>query len=534
MSTSIDSTKLTIPNGIVSTYQTTAYNSMKNRIINGGMNIDERNRSFVDVYYRTNFGIQLGQSANSYYSSGSGGMYYGRATLDRWGVTTSGLFGVQIARCNVASLWPTVSSGYAQGFADYSNAMQVYFGGTGGSTQGQGAQASLYQKIESIYTEDLVGSDITISCKMAHANSTWSNVSWEIWSPNVKDTYTVVGGSGLIPPGPGGEYTNSYVFYNSCTLVAKGYWSVDNVMSYKTATLNLGSYGSKGLVLAIRPYIQTGATFPYYGIAAGGFANSYFYMTNVQLEKGSSASPFDFRPIGKELDLCQRYCIAFGKGTNYFAPPMKWTTDGRYAYIYMGTSYWFESSIGQLYLHKPLRQLSAGPVGESNGGYPFVRTLTFANNSGGLFGVDQSSYRIQYSFSAQTDLNSSTSYAGYYSGFVSSYYDSNSYWRVERPGSAVTANTIATGSYYSYSDSPKPASVWSAFGGQNDVIRMTPNLSGITTIRFIDPAVTNYPLGNTQYSNFNLWGQRYNNYISPTTYPYVNNIINNLYLEAEL
>jgi len=32
-----------------------------------------------------------------------------------------------------------------------------------------------------------------------------------------------------------------------------------------------------------------------------------FYITGVQLEKGSTATSFDYRPYGTELMLCQRY-----------------------------------------------------------------------------------------------------------------------------------------------------------------------------------------------------------------------------------
>jgi hypothetical protein len=32
-----------------------------------------------------------------------------------------------------------------------------------------------------------------------------------------------------------------------------------------------------------------------------------FYITGVQLEKGSTATSFDYRPYGTELQLCQRY-----------------------------------------------------------------------------------------------------------------------------------------------------------------------------------------------------------------------------------
>ncbi len=40
-----------------------------------------------------------------------------------------------------------------------------------------------------------------------------------------------------------------------------------------------------------------------------------FYITGVQLEKGSTATSFDYRPYGTELQLCQRYYQAY-YGTN--------------------------------------------------------------------------------------------------------------------------------------------------------------------------------------------------------------------------
>ena len=39
-----------------------------------------------------------------------------------------------------------------------------------------------------------------------------------------------------------------------------------------------------------------------------------FYITGVQLEKGSTATSFDYRPYGTELALCQRYCYVNNDG----------------------------------------------------------------------------------------------------------------------------------------------------------------------------------------------------------------------------
>lgn len=43
--------------------------------------------------------------------------------------------------------------------------------------------------------------------------------------------------------------------------------------------------------------------------SATTFNNTEFFsFTNVQLEKGSTATSFDYRPYGQELVLCERYC----------------------------------------------------------------------------------------------------------------------------------------------------------------------------------------------------------------------------------
>ena len=48
-------------------------------------------------------------------------------------------------------------------------------------------------------------------------------------------------------------------------------------------------------------YSSTGAT------SVVGTNGATFYITGVQLEKGSTATSFDYRPYGAELALCQRY-----------------------------------------------------------------------------------------------------------------------------------------------------------------------------------------------------------------------------------
>jgi len=61
-------------------------------------------------------------------------------------------------------------------------------------------------------------------------------------------------------------------------------------------------------------------TFQYLSAGTAG-ANDYFEITNVQLEKGSTATSFDYRPYGTELALCQRYYFRYdgGQGSGTYA-----------------------------------------------------------------------------------------------------------------------------------------------------------------------------------------------------------------------
>jgi hypothetical protein len=48
-----------------------------------------------------------------------------------------------------------------------------------------------------------------------------------------------------------------------------------------------------------------------------GTSGATFQISGVQLEKGSTATSFDYRPYGIELALCQRYCQSWKSTQNY-------------------------------------------------------------------------------------------------------------------------------------------------------------------------------------------------------------------------
>ena len=109
---------------------------------------------------------------------------------------------------------------------------------------------------------------------------------------------------------------------------------------YKTITIPGDTTGTwtKDNSASILLFWQLGVGATYLGIATGAWISSTYlgangatqitetngatlYITGVQLEKGNIATPFDVRPYGTELQLCQRYFqIVGGPGTEHFAP----------------------------------------------------------------------------------------------------------------------------------------------------------------------------------------------------------------------
>jgi hypothetical protein len=74
-------------------------------------------------------------------------------------------------------------------------------------------------------------------------------------------------------------------------------WGLGVGTNFNTATQNQW--------VAANVYSFSGAT------SVIGTLNATFFITGVQLEKGTQATSFDFRSIGTELALCQRYCLVW-------------------------------------------------------------------------------------------------------------------------------------------------------------------------------------------------------------------------------
>jgi hypothetical protein len=94
-----------------------------------------------------------------------------------------------------------------------------------------------------------------------------------------------------------------------------GTWLTTNAEGIRVRFgLGVGSTksGTAGAWSATQTFSSTGA------VSVVGTSGATFYITGVQLEAGTTASPFEYRQYGTELALCQRY---YQKSYNYATVP---------------------------------------------------------------------------------------------------------------------------------------------------------------------------------------------------------------------
>ena len=260
--------------------------SMKNRIINGGMQIDQR---YV--------GTATANTINGY-------------VLDRWYVgQIGGSTGKIIAQQNAGSVTPP---------AGFSN----YLGITSQSayTVGASQQYSIQQPIEGYTISDL-----------AWGTASAKTVTLSFW---VRSSLTGTFAVCLRNSTPNRSYVSTYTIssantweYKTITVAGdtSGTWNVTNSTGIYI-DIDLGSGSS------LSTTANTWTTGNY--TTTSGVTNlvgtngATLYVTGVQLEVGSVASAFEWRPYGEELRLCQRYyekCFSQSyKPANGFSSDVVW------------------------------------------------------------------------------------------------------------------------------------------------------------------------------------------------------------------
>jgi hypothetical protein len=241
----------------------------KNRIINGAMTIDQRN------------------GGASVTITSVGNLIY---TLDRWA-----------AYCDQASKFSVQQSTTAP--TGFINSLFV----TSLSAYSVGASEAfgLQQTIEGFNVADL---------GWGTANAQTITLSFQ-----VRSSLTGTFGGALRNGANNRSYPFNFTINSANTFETKtitiagdtsGTWLTNNNASIRLwISLGAGSTfsGTAGAWSAANLLQPTGAT------SVVGTSGATFYITGVQLERGSTATPFEFRSIGTELALCRRYARPFGK-----------------------------------------------------------------------------------------------------------------------------------------------------------------------------------------------------------------------------
>jgi hypothetical protein len=263
MAVSLVSTGVTFPDNSTQTTAATGF-GFKNRIINGAMVIDQRNA-----------GAEVNPAvANTYY-------------LDRWKILSTATGKFKIGQ-NAGTVTPPA------GFTNY-------LGCTSLSAYSVGASDffGVRQIIEGFNFADF-----------GWGTSNAQPITISFW---VRSSLTGTFGIGLINNGANRAYAATYTINSANTWEQKSVTIAgDTTGTWLTTTdggllLTFGmGYGSSlsgtaNVWNAGTAFMATGAT------SVVGTSGATFYITGVQLEKGSTATSFDYRPYGTELALCQRY-----------------------------------------------------------------------------------------------------------------------------------------------------------------------------------------------------------------------------------
>lgn len=139
----------------------------------------------------------------------------------------------------------------------------------------------LAQRIESVNCIDLVGQNVTIS----------------FWAKQTSGAGTGSIGVQLIYPNSADAWSGATTQIGSNqTFTGTTGW-----VQYSTTFTSLPAGAANGLLVNL--FANTSGT-------------AALLFTGVQLEKGSTATAFDYRPYGTELQLCQRYCYVIGGPTS--------------------------------------------------------------------------------------------------------------------------------------------------------------------------------------------------------------------------
>ncbi len=212
----------------------------RNRTINGGMAIDQRNAGASQTF--------TAADALAY-------------SVDRWYgyCTGANVTGQRVQGATVGQ--------YRYQFTGAASVTAIGFG----------------QRIEQLNSADLAGTTATLSVDLA--NSVLTSVTWTAYYATTADTFGT-----LASP--------------TRTQISTGTFTVNSTVTRYSTSISVPSAATTGIEIVFTVGAQTSGTWT---------------IGDVQLERGTTATPFERRSYGQELSLCKRYHHRHVAGSAYAA-----------------------------------------------------------------------------------------------------------------------------------------------------------------------------------------------------------------------
>ena len=199
-----------------------------------------------------NGAMQIAQRGTSATITAGSTIAAGYSTVDRWYVYCTGA---------------NVTAAQVAGTGAIKNNLQI----TGAASV---TAVGIGQRIEQLNSYDLAGSTATLSVNIS--NSLLTTVTWTAYYANTADTFGT-----LASP--------------TRTQIATGTFTVTSTLTNYSTNISIPAAATTGVEIVFTVGAQTSGT---------------WVVGNIQLEKGSTATSFDYRPYTTELQLCQRYLPA--------------------------------------------------------------------------------------------------------------------------------------------------------------------------------------------------------------------------------
>jgi len=327
--------------------------SNRNMVINGGMTVSQRSSGTVTV---------------------SDGSNEGYATVDRFGLRFNATAG---GACEMSQ-----STDTPDGFA---NSVKIKCS----------TADSAHTGTQSIYLDQRVEAQNLQLLGYGSSGAKTMTISWYMKTVNYTDPISIALET---RDGTGQYYVKSYTPTTSwarytCTVPASTSATINNDSGDGMHVKFVFAGSSSGTYAASSDSTAWSTTRADYRNDIGNFVASTsneLYITGVQLEVGTEATPFEHRSFGQELALCQRYYQRQTAGTNQYSIFLTGSIDTTSnIYLYgklngtMRTSPSFATANTYLYT-QPGGTLTYAATSNRSG--PEVASINFGTISGGTQG----------------------------------------------------------------------------------------------------------------------------------------------------